>query len=171
MFWLSIRIASMLWRIDGNLEKKNSYYLVYFKEVLPGVLGNMGKRAFISGEQGNKSQTLRGTILGNRGHKNFCFDFWGTGDQNKPIHFRGIKEQVATWEGLFEVSRVRRCSRNGVVEVLSYLSRVVRKPAYCIYENKDADQLRGNREADQRLCFRYTDSTIPLLSKSENSSL
>ena len=26
---------------------------------------------------------------------------------------------------------------------------------------------RGNREADQRLCFRYTDSTIPLLLKSE----
>ena len=38
-------------------------------------------------------------------------------------------------------------------------------------ETKDADQLRGNREADQRLCFRYIDSTIPLLSKSEISSL
>ena len=36
-----------------------------------------------------------------------------------------------------------------------YLSRVVRKPDICICENKDADQLRGNREADQRLCFRY----------------
>ena len=34
------------------------------------------------------------------------------------------------------------------------------KPTICIGENKDADQLRGNREADQRLCFRYTDSTI-----------
>ena len=41
------------------------------------------------------------------------------------------------------------------------MSRVVRKPAFCICENKDADQLRGNREADQRLCFRYIDSTIP----------
>ena len=51
------------------------------------------------------------------------------------------------------------------------LSRVLRKPAFCICENKDADQLRGNREADQRLCFRYTDSTIPLLPKSEMSSL
>ena len=51
------------------------------------------------------------------------------------------------------------------------ISRVVRKPAFCICENKDADQLRGNREADQRLCFRYTDSTIPLLPKSEISSL
>ena len=47
----------------------------------------------------------------------------------------------------------------------------MRKPAFCICENKDADQLHGNREADQRLCFRYTDSTIPLLPKSEISSL
>ena len=37
------------------------------------------------------------------------------------------------------------------------------KPTICIGENKDADQLRGNREADQRLCFRYSDSTFPLL--------
>ena len=52
-----------------------------------------------------------------------------------------------------------------------HLSRDVRKPDFCICENKDADQLRGNREADQRLCFRYTDSTIPLLPKSEILSL
>ena len=51
------------------------------------------------------------------------------------------------------------------------MSRVVRNPALCICENKDADQLRGNREADQRLCFRYIDSTIPLLPKYEISSL
>ena len=37
------------------------------------------------------------------------------------------------------------------------------KTGFCICEIKDADQLRGNRKADQRLCFRYTDSTIPLL--------
>ena len=42
-----------------------------------------------------------------------------------------------------------------------YLSRVVRKPAFGMCENKDADH---DREADQRLCFRYTDSIIPLLS-------
>ena len=110
------------------------------------------------------------------------------------------------------------------------MSRVMRKPTFCICENKDADQLRGkyitclskpcispslliwythsthlmylqiycneprhektnvlhmqkqrrrsasrllrsNREADQRLCFRYLDSTIPLLPKSKISSL
>ena len=48
-----------------------------------------------------------------------------------------------------------------------HLSLVMRKPTFCICENKDADQLRGN----QRLCFRYIDSTIPLLSKYEISSL
>ena len=51
------------------------------------------------------------------------------------------------------------------------MSHVMRKQTFCICENKDADQLRGNREADQRLCFRYIDSTIPLLSKSKISSL
>ena len=52
-----------------------------------------------------------------------------------------------------------------------HLSRVVRKLAFCICQNKDADQLRGNREADQRLYFRYIDSTISLLSIYEISSL
>ena len=51
------------------------------------------------------------------------------------------------------------------------MSLVMRKPAFCICENKEADQLRGNREADQRLCFRYIASTISLLPKSEISSL
>ena len=51
------------------------------------------------------------------------------------------------------------------------MSLVMRKPLFCIYENKDTDQLRGNREADQRLCFRYTNSTIPLLPKSGISIL
>ena len=51
-----------------------------------------------------------------------------------------------------------------------HLSQVMRKLFFCICENKDADQLRGYCEADQRLCFRYIDGTIPLLSKSEISS-
>ena len=52
-----------------------------------------------------------------------------------------------------------------------YMSRVRRKPTFCICENKDADQLRGYSEADQRLCFRYIDSAFSLLSKSKKSSL
>ena len=41
------------------------------------------------------------------------------------------------------------------------LSRVVRKRDYCLCKNKGADQFRGNPKADQRLCFRYSESTIP----------
>ena len=51
------------------------------------------------------------------------------------------------------------------------MSLVMRKSFCSICVNKDADQLRGNREADQRLCFRYMDSTIPLLPKPEISRL
>ena len=39
----------------------------------------------------------------------------------------------------------------------------MRKPDFCPCENKGADQLRSNCEADQRLCFHSLDSTIPPL--------
>ena len=45
--------------------------------------------------------------------------------------------------------------------VIRHMSRVMRKLTFCICENKDADQLSGNREADQPFCFRYIASTIP----------
>ena len=43
----------------------------------------------------------------------------------------------------------------------------MRKPAFWICK-KGANQLRGNNAANQRLCFSYIDSRIPLLPKSEN---
>ena len=51
------------------------------------------------------------------------------------------------------------------------MSRIVRKPDFCLCENKGADQLRSNCEADQRLCFRHSDSTIPLLLIAKISSI
>ena len=39
------------------------------------------------------------------------------------------------------------------------MSRTVRKRAFCIFENKDLDNLA----ADQRLCFHFIDSTTPIL--------
>ena len=39
----------------------------------------------------------------------------------------------------------------------------MRKRDFCQCKNKGADQLCSNCKADQRLCFRNTDSTIPLL--------
>ena len=52
-----------------------------------------------------------------------------------------------------------------------HMSRCMGTPSICIDKNKGADQPRSNCEADQRLCFRYTDSTIPLLSKCKTSTL
>ena len=43
----------------------------------------------------------------------------------------------------------------------------MRKPAFGIFENKEADQLCGNRTADQHLCLRYISITIPVPPKSE----
>ena len=51
------------------------------------------------------------------------------------------------------------------------ISLVVRKPAFCICENKCADQLCSNRTADQCLCLHYIGRTIPLLPKSTISIL
>ena len=48
------------------------------------------------------------------------------------------------------------------------MSHVMRKPEICLCEKKGADKLRSNCEADQRLCFRYTDSTIPRLPEIQN---
>ena len=58
----------------------------HIHEALPGVLGNRGKRVFISGEQGNKGQILRGTgeqrqYWGTGNIRKQIFDFWGTGEQ------------------------------------------------------------------------------------------
>ena len=54
-------------------------------EALSGDLGNRGKRVFISGEQGNKGQILRGTgkqrqYWGTGNIRKQIFDFGGTGE-------------------------------------------------------------------------------------------
>ena len=50
------------------------------------------------------------------------------------------------------------------------MSSIVKKREFGLCENKGADQLRSNCEADQHLCFRNTDSTILPLVKSKISS-
>ena len=69
------------------------------------------------------------------------------------------------------LEEIQQIHISSLAEEFQHWTHVVRKPTFCICENKDVDQLRGNREADQRLCFRYIHSTIPLLSNSEISSL
>ena len=43
------------------------------------------------------------------------------------------------------------------------VSRIMRNPDFCLCQNKSTDQLRSKCTADQRICFRYKDSAIPLL--------
>ena len=64
-----------------------------------------------------------------------------------------------------------QCSSNRAENEGYNMSRVMRKPDFCLCENKGADKLLSYCEADQRLCFRYTDSTILRLYKSKISSL
>ena len=78
---------------------------------------------------------------------------------------------IGLWTTKTKIVQLRCRLDHSSVLISHDLSRLVGKPTICIGENKDADQLRGNREADQRLCFRYSDSTIPLLLKSKNFKL
>ena len=48
-------------------------------------------------------------------------------------------------QGFFLLSAI---TLRSIIDEHTGMSLVVRKPAFCICENKDADQLRGNREAD-----------------------
>ena len=68
---------------------------------------------------------------------------------------------------------VQQCisSVQSILSTANYFSPVMRKPYFCICENKGADQLPIYCAADQRLCFRYIASAIPLLPKYEISSL
>ena len=83
------------------------------------------------------------------------------------LQFKSLKRLLSLHDLSFLLAQ--EIKQNSTLVI--HMSRVMRKPTICVCENKDADQLRGNREADQHLCFRYIDSTIPLLSKSEISSL
>ena len=51
-----------------------------------------------------------------------------------------------------------------------HTSHCIGTPTIWICKNKDTDQLCSNCTADQHLCFRFTDSMRPLLSKFEISS-
>ena len=83
--------------------------------------------------------------------------------------FEQVLKQVGLQEALLEVTVQLICifvfafAESWFLVMQLIMSRIVRKPTFCICEIKDADQLRGNCEADQHLCFRYLDITIPLL--------
>ena len=72
------------------------------------------------------------------------------------------KEKISSGQELIQSNTTSRLITRIDHQVLinrERLSHRMGKPTICIGENKGADQLRGNREADQRLCFRYSDRT------------
>ena len=87
----------------------------------------------------------------------------------RPIGIMKIKILINSKAIVDLICIFRKCNSNFFLK--QSLSHVMRKPTFCICKNKGADQLSSNCEANHRLCFRYTDSTIPLLSKTKISSL
>ena len=82
MVILFIMTLRLIWNLISGIKS----------EALPGVWGNRGNRAFISGEQGNKDQLLRWT-----GEQR---QYWGTGNIRKQIfHFWGTGEQANLFQG------------------------------------------------------------------------
>ena len=93
-------------------------------------------------------------------------------DQNDVrMVIKQICDSVGSWlKSLFVLQNFRPCSfpprdpitseksradssKTMLHESILHMSRLMGKPTICIGENKDADQLRGNREADQAPLF------------------
>ena len=105
-----------------------------------------------------------------------------SGEMIKGLKVNSVMKSVTNHSGTEAVKlQISQCNLSFTVKIMSWpvnkfshdedhMSYVMRKPDFCMCENKGADQLRSNCEADQRLCFRYTDSGIPPLIKSKFSS-
>ena len=66
------------------------------------------------------------------------YDTWFENDRPIDIHSVGVDERSGIFEGRPRLRNI-------------HMSCFMRKPDFCICENKDAEQLRGKHEADQRL--------------------
>ena len=61
---------------------------------------------------------------------------------------------IESWSELIGNSELWMTQTAFTVEMkFGYMSRIMRKPDFCLGENKGADQLRNNCKADQHLCF------------------
>ena len=106
--------------------------------------------------------------------KNGQYMFYYTDAEGNPTQASFIPFSTST-----PLGRPRQRGTNkskSVVRKLKYelCHHDMRKPAFCIYMQKQkcrSAAQHGNRAADQRLCFLYKDSIIPLLTKSQISSL
>ena len=106
-----------------------------------------------------------------------------------PLHEKSLQTKFSLAEFSFDLKE--KCFQRTVVFIcLDYSNYYVRYGLFtnketkrqnephhektCLFaytKNKGADRLCRYHRADQHLCFRYMDSTIPLLPKSKDSSL
>ena len=84
------------------------------------------------------------------------------------LHLQSNGDETLNITNTYEACTFTRCKNSN--KIIIYLSPVMRNPAFCICENKGADQMCGNCAADQSLSFEYIDSTGSLLPKLEISS-
>ena len=77
-----------------------------------------------------------------------------------PVHV-AMTTPCCPWIAVLHLQRLQILSTSFALHLKTYLSRPMAKPTICI---------GGNKGADQRLCFRYSDSTIPPLLNSKISS-
>ena len=55
------------------------------------------------------------------------------------------------WSTVFPIKQISTAEYFAIYKIqtkeTAYMSRVMKKPTFCIYENKDADQLRGKPQS------------------------
>ena len=81
--------------------------------------------------------------------------------------------KAVDWDVKHQFKQINKRStvcNTGFKKYFYHLRPVMRKPDFCPCENEGADQLCCNCTAEQHLCFRYADSTMPHLLISEISS-
>ena len=109
-------------------------------------------------------------------NNSFLWGFFGSRNRGMPIPFlinmlTSVKGSPFYFYVQSSNSFIKAVEKLAVYLMIDkILSSHMGKPTICIGENKGSDQLRSNCKADQHLCFRNMDSTIPLPYKSKISS-
>ena len=62
--------------------------------------------------------------------------------------------EMTSWKCHYSQSGPVQRKKSNRIHLICHMSRIMRKPDFCICENKGADQLCSNCTADQHLCFR-----------------
>ena len=140
MFWAKVRKKSFFFHLKITIFTAVKYHNIMHGRVRSQISPERCTKSlilccFLEKHLSCQSQTLR--VITNSSSN----DFSSNPLSPENISLLLFKEQCYT-------------KTNIEVKNEEYLSSIMRKPAFCICENKDEDQLRGNRAADQHMNFR-----------------